>query len=667
MAMSDASFFAVLKNHLPSVALGAVVAISLASVQAATLETNADRVSPATARTQLVAREKEPSEDKVAMLNARRGFIARPSGQVHGPNGNLIWDFDSFGFIEGEAPDTAHPGLWRQAGLNNQIGLFKVVDGIYQLRGFDLANMTLIEGHSGWIVVDTLTSRETAAHALAFARQYLGDRPVSAIIFTHSHVDHFGGALGVISPQEVSSRKIPVVAPIGFVEEATSENMLMGPAMARRASYTYGSRLERSPTGLIDDGLGKAIAFGTVGLLPPNVLVTGTPQAMTIDGVRFVFYLASGSEAPSELTFFLPELKAYCGAETVSQTMHNLYTLRGAKVRDALLWAGMIDDAIEQSAQAEVYFGQHHWPVWGHENIEPFLIAQRDVYLYTHDQTVRLMNLGYNMNEIAEQLRLPPALDQILAVHGYYGTLRHNVKAVYQNYLGWFDGNPAHLDPLPSAEAGRRYVDLAGGPVPLMAAAQKAYDAGDFRWAAELLDHLVSAQPNHHNARMLLARTYEQLGFVSESATWRNLYLSGAQELAHDAAIPELRTDAYQGLLQQVPTSHFLTAMAASINGAKASSQHLKINLVISDTHESFVLELSNGVLHHRASQPAADASATLTVTHSALVRLMTGQAHLGDFLFGDELKTEGSRRDLLRLSGLLDKPKGNFPLVTRP
>ncbi len=622
-------------------------------------------VTPATAKANAQVAQSYDLVDAPSTAAARRGFMARPSGKVLNVAGEVIWDFDAFAFVAGKAPPTVNPSLWRQALLNNQVGLFKVVDGIYQLRGFDLANITLIEGRTGWIVVDTLTSSETAAAAMAFARKQLGDRPVSGVIFTHSHVDHFGGALGVISPTEVAQRQVPVVAPSGFMEEATSENILVGPAMGRRAMYMYGKRLERSAKGLVDDGLGKAVAFGTVGILEPTLLVTKTGQEATIDGVRFVFQNVPGSEAPAELTFYLPEKKAYCGAEMLSQTMHNLYTLRGAKVRDALKWAQYIDEGIAQIGDAEVYFGQHHWPVWGHQKIVDFMVQQRDVYRYTHDQTVRMINAGRTPGEIAEQLKLPKSLDAFMNVHGYYGTLRHNARAVYQFYMGWFDGNPAHLDPVAPQAAGKHYVELAGGADKVMAAAQMAYDAGEYRWTAELLNHLVFAQPDHAAARVLLAHAYRQLGYAAESASWRNFYLTGAYELQHDlpkvGVTPAMALD----MLAHAPVERFLEAMAGGLNGPDAEGKNLKINLRFTDLGVNYVLQIENAVLHFRKAAPDADANAGLTLTKPIFLKMMTGTAGVKDTLLSDDLEVDGSKIDLLRFFTLFDKAKGTFPIVT--
>jgi alkyl sulfatase BDS1-like metallo-beta-lactamase superfamily hydrolase len=604
--------------------------------------------------------------DPTSFTDAKHGFIAAPTGQVRDAAGQVIWDFDSFAFVKGAAPATVNPSLWRQSLLNNQIGLFKVTEGIYQLRGFDLANITLIEGKTGWIVVDTLTSRETATAAMAFARKHLGDKPVSAVIFTHSHADHFGGALGVISAEEARARKIPVVAPAGFMEEATSENIMMGVAMARRSMYMYGSRLQRDARGLVDNGLGKAVAYGQVGILPPTVLVSQPQQELLIDGRRFIFHNVPGSEAPSEFVFYLPEFKAFGGAEMLSHTLHNLYTLRGAKVRDALKWADYLDESLAYTTDAEVVFTQHHWPVWGKERIREFIIKQRDAYKFIHDQTVRQMNAGLTSPEIAEAMKLPKSLDDYLNVHGYYGTVKHNVKAVYQFYLGWFDAHPSNLDALPPVEAGKRYVALAGGVDKVVVAAQTAFDAGEYRWAAEILKHAVYAEPKHKAASELLARSFEQMGYTAESAPWRNFYLTGAHELRNGVPEKGITIDILLDMLQYTPIERFLERMAASIDGTKAADANLKVNLVFSDLKESYVLHIENAVLHFHKAPPDKDANATLTLTKAFFLKMMTGQAGAKDLLLSDQTKIDGSKIDLGRFFSMIEKAPGVFPIVTR-
>ena len=605
-------------------------------------------------------------EDQQDFEDAKRGLIARPEGKIRDDSGNVLIDFDDFKFVEGKAPPTVNPSLWRHAILNAQIGLFKVTDGIYQLRGFDIANMTLIEGKTGWIVVDALTCRESAAAALAFARKHLGDKPVSAIVFTHSHIDHFGGALGVASAKEVAERNIPVIAPDGFMEEATSENVMVGTAMGRRSTYQFGKNLERSPKGMVDTGLGKAVAYGSFGILEPTQLITQAQQELALDGVRFVFYNVPGAEAPSELTFTIPEKKVYAGAENLAQTMHNLLPVRGAKVRDALRWAGYMEQALDQTRDAEVYFGQHNWPIWGQKRIAEFITKQRDLYKYTHDQTVRLINAGYTPREIADKIKLPKSLESYLGTRGYYGDLRHNVKAVYQFYLGAYDGNPANLNPLPPQESAKRYLDLIGGVDKTVVAAQTAFDNGDYRWAAELLNHAVFAEPEHKAAKELLARTYDQMGYMAEAATWRNSYLAAAAELRNGPPKKGIDRAGFVDMLSETPIERFLEAMAAGLDGPAAEGKDLKVNLVLSDTKESFVLWIENAVLHYKKSEPAADANATLKLTKPIFIRMMAGTAGIKDFLFNDDLKIDGSKIDLIRFLTLIDKAPGTFAIVTQ-
>ena len=605
-------------------------------------------------------------DDPQDFEDAKRGFIAKPTGKLLAADGSVLYDYDAYQFIKGQSPDTVNPSLWRHARLNAEIGLFKVTDGIYQLRGFDVANITLIEGKTGWIVVDALTSRESAAAAMAFARQHLGNKPVTALVFSHSHIDHFGGALGVLTPQEVAERKVPVIAPAGFMEEATSENVMVGTAMGRRSIYQFGRDLERSAKGNVDTGLGKNVVYGTFGILPPTQLITKPTEELTLDGVHFVFHNVPGAEAPAELTFFIPEKKAYGGAENLAQTMHNLLPVRGAKVRDALRWSEYMDQALEQTAGTEVYFGQHNWPIWGNAHIQDFIKAHRDVYKYTHDQTVRLINAGFTPREIADKVKLPASLSAHFGARGYYGDLRHNVKAVYQFYMGAYDGNPANLNPLPPQESAKRYLELLGGADKAVAAAQTAYDKGDYRWAAELLNHAVFGDPSSTAAKELLARTYEQMGYQAEAATWRNAYLTGAQELRNGPPAKGASKAMLMDMLMQTPIERFLEAMAAGLNGPDADGKTLKVNLVLTDLKATYVLWIENAVLHFKRAEAEADANATLTLTRPIFVKMIAGTAGIKDTLMSDDLKVSGSTIDLVRFFSLIDKAPGTFPIVTR-
>ncbi|HST99141.1 MAG TPA: alkyl sulfatase dimerization domain-containing protein, partial [Geodermatophilus sp.] len=478
-----------------------------------------------------------PMYDEADLVDARRGFLgALDPGVVRGPDGRVVWDNDSYGFLSGDAPPTVNPSLWRQSTLTAIQGLFEVTPGIHQVRGLDLSNVTFVEGERGVLVIDPLISAETAAAALRLYRTHRGDRPVTGLIYTHSHVDHFGGGRGVLDTDDAAEGAVPVLAPAGFIRHAVSENVYAGTAMARRAGYMYGAALPRGPQGQVGAGLAQTTSTGTVTLVPPTVEITHTGQEETVDGVRMVFQMAPGSEAPAEMHLYFPDRHALCIAENATHTLHNVLTLRGAEVRDAHAWSGYLAEAIDLfGADLEVLFASHHWPTWGRERAVEFLALQRDLYAYLHDQTLRMLNHGLTGAEIAEAMVLPPALEQAWHARGYYGSVSHNVKAIYQRYLGWFDGNPAHLWEHPPVEKAKRYVDFMGGADTVVEKARAAFDDGDFRWVAEVVNHVVFAQPDHAAARELLADTYEQLGYGAENGTWRNAYLSGAYELRHGA------------------------------------------------------------------------------------------------------------------------------------
>jgi alkyl sulfatase BDS1-like metallo-beta-lactamase superfamily hydrolase len=607
-----------------------------------------------------------PLADEEDFANARRGLIAREDDVVvTNDEGTSVWDTRRYAFVQGEAPASVNPSLWRQAKLNGVHGVFEVVAGVHQVRGYDLANMSIIQGKTGWIVIDPLGSRETSAAALALARRALGERPIVAVVFTHSHLDHFGGIESVL-PDAAARAATRIIAPQGFLEEATSENVLAGLAMGRRATFMYGMPLARSPRGHVDTGLGKEPSRGHFSIARPTDLVDHTPQAMEIDGVRFVFQYAPDSEAPAELTFYLPDAKAFCGAEVVSHTMHNLYTLRGAKVRDALRWSRYIDEAVELFGDAEVLFASHHWPVWGNARVRSHLEQQRDTYRYLHDQTLRLANGGATPGEIAEQMELPSSLRTVFASRDYYGTVRHNARAVYQGYFGWYDGNPAHLNPLPPVEASTRYVEAMGGADAVMRRARAAFDAGEYRWAATLLDHVVFADPDDAGARAQLAATYDQLGYQAESGPWRDVYLSGAYELRH--GVPDtagVTPAAAADLLRQLPLDVFFASLSARLVGSRAEGKDTKVNMVFTDLGESWVLSLQNAVLHATRRDADASASATVKLTHPMLVRLVTAQVGLRELVFSDEMAIEGSRMALVEFLMLFERPGKPFAIVT--
>lgn len=621
--------------------------------------------SPATAATaalnEAVTRQLDITDQR-DFDDATRGLIASDDQlTISMPDGSVVWDMPSYDFINGEAPPSVNPSLWRQASLNNIHGLFEVTDGVYQLRGYDLSNMSIIEGDRGWILVDPLTTRETAAAALAFARSHLGDKPVSAVIFTHSHIDHFGGVLSVLE----ADGSTELIAPVGFMEEATSENVLAGTTMSRRAMYMYGSQLERSPKGHVGSGLGKAPANGSPGLAEPTRIIKTTGEKALIDGVEFVFQNAAGSEAPAELTFYLPQKKAFCGAEVVSRNMHNLYTLRGATVRDAYKWSQYIDEAIGLFPETEVYFASHHWPMWGNAGIIDFLKKQRDGYRYIHDQTLRMASLGLTPREIAEEIELPESLRRSFPNRGYYGTLKHNAKAVYQRYFGWYDGNPANLDPLPPVESALRYVDTMGGADAVLARAQQDFDKGDYRWVAELLNHLVFAEPENREAKQLLANTYDQLGYQAESGPWRDVYLTAALELRQGEPTVGMGIANAGDLLRKTPPKEFMQLITVMLNGPKAEGKDYVINFEFTDLGESHTLALENAVLYHRQGRASPEADATVRISHTLFVELLTGNAGIKDTLFSDEVSVDGSTIDLMSFFALLDRPDEVFNVVT--
>lgn len=637
--------------------------------------------TPATTKVNRASIANLPFENTQDFTESVRGFIARVEDlTVLAKDGTPIWDMPAYDFIDfqginGDAPASVHPSLWRQAALNNMHGLYKLQDGIYQLRNFDLANMTIIESDTGWIIVDPLTANETAQKALEFAQTHLGKKPIKAILFTHSHIDHFGGVDGILATMSQSEQDaLKVIAPRGFMDEAVSENLIAGVAMSRRAGFMYGRQLSRSERGHVGSGLGKGPAFGTFSIVEPDIIIDDSNENLTIDGVPFIFQYAPGSEAPAEFTFYLPEHKAFCGAEIVSRTMHNLYTLRGAKVRDASRWSGFIEEAREQFEEAELYFGSHHWPVWGQENIQTFLVQQRDTYQYIHDQTVRLMNAGYTPNEIAEEIALPASLQTTFSNRGYYGTVKHNAKAVYQAYMGWFTANPAMLDPLPEEESAIRYVEAMGGVEAVVKRARRLFEEvnsvdsdqvlKEYRWIAQLLNNAVFADPNNAAAKSLLANTYDQLGYLAESAPWRDFYLTGAYELRHGAAQEGADPAMMKHILLQTPVHKFFKNMAVRVKGEEAADKNLTIKVNFTDLNEQYLLTLQNAVLRHKKADANTSADTTINITHGLFIALIVGEAGLQETLFGDELEIDGSRLDLVSFFSVLDKPDGKFNIV---
>ena len=603
-----------------------------------------------------------PFADTADFADADRGFIAALDPCViTAADGRVVWDNDAYAFLRDDSPPSVHPSLWRQSTLAAKQGLYEVVEGIYQVRGLDLSNITFIEGDTGLIVIDPLISTETAAAALALYREHRGDRPVAAVIYTHSHVDHFGGVLGVTTQAEVDAGTVAVVAPEGFIGHAVQENIYAGTAMTRRASYMYGTLLERGPRGQVGCGLGQNTSTGEIAVIVPTLDITTTGEIHTIDGVEIEFQMAPGTEAPAEMHFYFPRFRALCMAENATHNLHNPLTLRGALVRDPRAWAGYLTEAIDTFAdRTDVTFASHHWPTWGRERIVEFLGLQRDLYAYLHDQTLRQLNQGYTGIEIAENFAMPPALERAWHTHGYYGSVSHNVKAVYQRYMGWFDGNPGRLWQHPPEALAPRYVAAIGGIDRVVEVAREAFESGDFRWAATLLDHAMFTDEDHPGARELYADTLEQLGYGAECATWRNFFLSGATEL-RDGNFGTPVTTTSPTMLSQLTPEQMFDILAISVNGPRAWDLDLALDVTFADLDANYRLTLRNGVLVQR-KRPAEKATATATVVLANKMRLMVAAA--GDFS-SPGLEVTGDAGALQALLGVLDAPDPGFSIVT--
>jgi alkyl sulfatase BDS1-like metallo-beta-lactamase superfamily hydrolase len=604
-----------------------------------------------------------PFHDTTDFDNADRGFIAALSPCViKAADGRIVWDNDSYSFLRGPAPTSVHPSLWRQSTLAAKQGLYEVVPGIYQVRGLDISNVTFVETDTGIIVIDPLVSTEVAAAALALYRSQRGDdRPVVAVIYTHSHVDHFGGVLGITSQADVDAGTVAVLAPEGFVEHAVQENVYAGPAMTRRATYMYGSMLARGPQDQVGCGLGQAASTGEIAVIVPTVDIRETGEKHVIDGVEIEFQMAPGTEAPAEMHFYFPRFRALCMAENATHNLHNLLTLRGALVRDPHAWSGYLTEAIDTFAdRADVVFASHHWPTWGRENIVEFLSLQRDMYAYLHDQTLRLLNRGYTGVEIAEMFQMPPALDQAWHTHGYYGSVSHNVKAIYQRYMGWFDGNPGRLWPHPPEALAPRYVAAMGGIDRVVDLARVAVDSGDYRWAATLLDHAVFTDSQHAGARGLYADTLEQLAYGAENATWRNFFMSGATEL-RDGNFGTAVSTTPISMLSQLTPEQIFDSFALRVDGPRSWDLDIAIDISFADVATNYRLTLRNGVLVYR--KVTADAgTANVTVVLDNKTRLLT--VAMGDAT-SPGLQISGDPTALQSFLSVLDEPDQNFNIVT--
>ncbi|MGY6151225.1 alkyl/aryl-sulfatase [Paraburkholderia graminis] len=621
----------------------------------------------ATIAAQQQARRELPVEDYLDEEEARRGFIATiPNAEVRDAYGRQVWTLADYDFLDDpEAPATAHPALWRQARLNAIHGLFKVTERIYQVRGFDLSNVTIVEGDTGLIIIDPLSTQETAQAAFALYLAHRPARPVVAVIYSHSHADHFGGVKGIVTEADVREGRVAVIAPNGFMEEAVAENVLAGTVMIRRAQFQFGHTLARSACCQIDSGLGKNGPRGTLTLIEPTQLICEETETHVIDGVEIVFQLTPDSEAPAEMHFFFPQLRALNLAENGTRTMHNLCPLRGAQVRNALLWSRYLSRSLERYApHADVVFAQHHWPTWGSARMTSFLEQQRDLYKFLHDQTVRMMNHGMTALEIAECMRLPESLSAEWHAHGYYGTVSHNVKAIYQYYLSWYDGNPSNLHALPPEQAGARYVEYMGGAQAVLERARRDFELGEYRWVAQVMNHLVFAQPDLREARELGAAALEQMGYQAESATWRNAFLLGARELREGLGLAPAYGKRSADMVRAMSDQMFFDYLAVRVDGLKAQALDLRIDWQFTDTGKRFALNLQHGAL---SSWPGVHRQAphvTLTMTRATLNRILMGETGFGDAIRQAEIQLAGEQQQFLAMLATLDTFNGHFNVV---
>jgi len=603
-------------------------------------------------------RKSLPFEDKRDFDEAKKGFIAAPDyTQIMADAGHVAWDMGSYEFLLTDKEyDTIHPSLQRQAVLNMAYGLYEVLpDKIYQVRGYDLANITFIKGKTGWLIFDPLTAKETAAAALKFINEQLGARPVTAVIYSHSHADHFGGVRGVVDEVDVASGKVPVLAPLGFMDHAVSENVYAGNAMTRRLFYQYGVLLPRSPFGHVDQSIGKNTAAGNLGLIPPNTIVEGSIEEMTVDGVKMIFQNTPGTEAPAEMNTYFPELKAFWAAENITGTVHNIYTLRGALVRDALAWSKGINEALYRfGTEAEVMFASHSWPRWGNDRIQEVMRSQRDIYANLNNEVLHLANQGVTVNEIHNVYRPPKSLQNQWSAHSYHGSEEHNSRAVVNRYLGYWDANPATLIPLSPRDSAPLYVEMMGGAEKIMKKGRELYNQGKYRYAMEILNKLVFGEPENQAAKDLLADVYEQIGYQKESPSVRNSFLAGAFELRNGIPSGASPKTAGPDMIRAMTTELWLDFMAIRLDSKKAEGVEFVINLVTPDNGEEYVVELSNATLTNIKGFQDEDADLTVTIDRADLVQTMMGAVIFDDQIKAGKAKLVGDRKPYDQLKTML-------------
>lgn len=655
----------------PSVAESSTSSSS-ATVSAPTAVAGADAPKPATEATKKRNAELKAYlnfADKQDFEDAKRGLIARPDVlTIKDDKGNVVWDLEQYKSYIGDdkqTPDTVNPSLWRNAQLNMHYGLFKVTEDVYQVRGYDLSNITFIQGKTGWIVGDPLISAETAKAAYELVTENLGKKPIVAVIYSHSHVDHYGGVRGIVDEADVKSGKVKILAPEGFTDHAVSENVIAGNVMGRRAVFMYGALLPRNSLGGVNGGLGQTTSTGSAGLIPPTDIIKKTGEKRVIDGVELVFQMTPGTEAPAEMNVFFPKLKAMWMAENATHTLHNILTLRGALVRDALIWAKFMNETIETYIpQVDTEFASHHWPMWGTERITDYLKKQRDLYKYLHDQTVNLMNKGYTGTEIAEMVRLPAELDKAWFNRGYYGTLKHNTRAIYQRYMGFYDSNPTTLDQLPPEAAAKKYVEYMGGENAVMQKAKADFDKGEYRWVAEALKHVVFADPNNKAAKDLLADAYEQLGYQAESGPWRSEYLQGALELRQGTPKAGGTVTASPDTIRAMDPELLFQYWGVRLNATKAAGKHMVMVFEFTDLKKKYAVSLENATLT-TSEKPPLKPDVTVTLTKPAIDALSLGEGTPEQLIAEGKWKVTGEVELVRQFFGMLDEFPFWFNIVT--
>lgn len=652
-----------------AVASAAAIAVAVSASHSGFAQTQPKPATDATRAANETLKQRLNFADRTDFESASRGLIAKPDTlTIKGADGRVVWDMESYKAFIGvdrPAPDTVNPSLWRMAQLNMNYGLFKVADKIYQVRGYDLSNISFIEGEKGWIVFDPLISPETAKAAFELVTRTLGPRPISAVVYSHSHVDHYGGVRGIVDEADVKAGKIQILAPEHFTEHAVSENVLAGNAMSRRAVFMFGALLPRNAQGGVSAGLGQTNSLGSPTLILPTREIRTTGEKVTIDGVDMVFQMTPGTEAPAEMNTYFPQMRAMWMAENATKTMHNILTLRGAQVRDALNWAGYLNETIELFGdKTDVSFQSHHWPVWGKDNVADYLRKQRDLYKYIHDQSVNLLNKGYTGIELSNMIQLPGELDRFWPNRGYYGTLKHNSRAVYQRYMGWYDANPSSLDELPPEDAAKKYVQYMGGAAAVLQNAKADFAKGEYRWVAQVVNRVVFADPSNKEAKELLADAYEQMGYQAESGPWRSVFLQGAFELRNGVPSGSAASSASPDTIRAMTPELTFDFFGVRLNGPKAAGKKIVLNVDFTDIGKPYALTVENGVLNY-VGRLAPDANAKMVLTKTTLDRILLGATTPEQAIASGELKLEGDRQAFVDFMGLLDRFPFWFNIVT--